>query len=277
MNWKANYQLSMAENTSDILSLASIRNSEDVDYENVSLRLVAGEISKNNNYYNYPVPYAAEAKAGSSAPQVNDIQSTNLFEFKAYDIPALITLNKESSQQIPLLGRNEVDSTKIYTFQSSSYSSKIQTQLVVENTAENKLGVALPGGDVQLYAKFEGKDAYIGETSLPNTAADENMTLDAGVAFDLSGKETRTEHVELDKCTTADTYNIVLKNHKTVPVVITISRYIYEETKITAENYKHTSKSVNEIEWEIPVSANSTSTLTFTTKTTDTYCERYPF
>jgi hypothetical protein len=55
-----------------------------------------------------------------------------------------------------------------------------------------------------------------------------------------------------------------LRNHKDEDIVVTVVERTSGDWEITGENYNHTKVSNNEIEWRVPVKANSESTLTYT-------------
>jgi len=57
---------------------------------------------------------------------------------------------------------------------------------------------------------------------------------------------------------------VTLRNHKDGDIVVTVLERTSGDWEITDENYNHTKRSNNEIEWQVPVKANGESTLAYT-------------
>ncbi|MEA1998792.1 MAG: hypothetical protein U9N61_05660 [Euryarchaeota archaeon] len=179
-------------------------------------------------------------------------------------------------KQISLLEATDVDVEKEYVYDdisrwwrygsgwSETSEKKVDVMLNFNNSEGNNLGIPLPKGTVRVFTNDrEGKLQFIGEDSIDHTPKDETISLFIGQAFDVVGERTQ---MDFNKSANWYVYEwaVNLRNHKDEDIVVTVVERTSGDWEITDENYRHTKVSNNEIEWLVPVKANSESTLTYT-------------
>ena len=195
---------------------------------------------------------------------------------KALFIQRRTTLKNNEQKQISLLEVTDVDVEKEYVYDdiprwwwygydwSDTSEKKVDVMLNFNNSEENNLGIPLLEGTVRVFEEDrEGKLQFIGEDSIDHTPKDETISLFIGQAFDVVGERTQ---MDFNKSANWYVYEwaVNLRNHKDADIVVTVVERTSGDWEITDENYGHTKVSNNEIEWLVPVKANSENTLTYT-------------
>ncbi len=199
-----------------------------------------------------------------------------MFEYHMYDLQRKTTLKNNEQKQISLLDATDVDVEKEYVYDdiprwwwyggdwSDTSEKKVDVMLNFNNSKGNNLGIPLPKGTVRVFTNDrEGKLQFIGEDSIDHTPKDETISLFIGQAFDIVGERT-----QMDFSKDANWYEYVwavnLRNHKDEDIEVTVVESTSGDWEITKENYNHTKVSNNKIEWQVPVKADSKSTLSYT-------------
>ena len=195
---------------------------------------------------------------------------------KALFIQRRTTLKNNEQKQISLLEVTDVAVEKEYVYDdiprwwwygsdwSDTSEKKVDVMLNFNNSEENNLGIPLLEGTVRVFEEDrEGKLQFIGENSIDHTPKDETISLFIGQAFDIVGERTQ---MDFNKSANWYVYEwaVNLRNHKDADIVVTVVERTSGDWEITDENYGHTKVSNNEIEWLVPVKANSENTLTYT-------------
>ncbi|RCV63475.1 hypothetical protein C5S53_13490 [Methanophagales archaeon] len=274
MSWNADYVVVTSKNDSklDLNGWVTVTNNAGTTFKNTSLKLVAGDVHRVRDEILYTTPYYMAAPT----PRASQFEEEALFEYHMYDLQRRTTLKNNEKKQISLLEATDVEVEKEYVYDdirnwwrygndwSDTGEKKVDVWLNFNNSAKNNLGIPLPKGTVRVFTNDkEGKLQFIGEDSIDHTPKDETISLFVGQAFDIVGERT-----QMDFNKYADWYEyewaVNLRNHKDEDIVVTVLERTSGDWQITEENYNHTKKSNNEIEWLIPVEADSKSTLTYT-------------
>ncbi|NQE52670.1 hypothetical protein C5S29_03680 [ANME-1 cluster archaeon GoMg3.2] len=273
MTWNADYVVVTSKNDSklDLNGWVTVTNNAGTAFKNSSLKLVAGDVHRVRDEILYATPYYM----ATPTPRAGQFEEEALFEYHMYDLQRRTTLKNNEQKQISLLEVTGVDVEKEYVYDdirnwwygddwSDTGEKKVDVMLNFNNSAGNNLGIPLPKGTVRVFTNDkEGKLQFIGEDSIDHTPKDETISLFIGQAFDIVGERTQMDFNEL-----ANWYEYVwavnLRNHKDEDIVVTVLERTSGDWEITDENYNHTKRSNNEIEWQVPVKANGESTLTYT-------------
>ena len=135
----------------------------------------------------------------------------------------------------------------------------------VQNKADAGLGQPLPAGRVRV---FDGGD-FLGESMLPHTAANGEIRLQVGTAFDLGAKRESTAF-RLDRAgrTITETFAVTLRNAKktaaTVRVIEPLPRW--SDWTIVASSVPAEKKDARHAQFDVPVAAGGDTTLTYTVR-----------
>ncbi|MGB7002127.1 MAG: DUF4139 domain-containing protein [Halobacteriota archaeon] len=273
MTWDADYVIVTNKNDTklDLNGWVSVTNKAGTTFKDTALKLVAGDVHRAPEEIR-EIAYTSGGGGGGAS----QFEEEALFEYHMYDLQRRTTLKNNEQKQISLLEATDVDVEKEYVYDDISrwwrYGSgwsdtgekKVDVMLNFNNSEGNNLGIPLPKGTVHVFTNDrEGKLQFIGEDSIDHTPKDETISLFIGQAFDIVGERT-----QMDFSKYADWYGyewaVNLRNHKDEDIVVTVVERTSGDWEITDENYNHTKVSNNEIEWRVPVEANSESTLTYT-------------
>ena len=207
-------------------------------------------------------------KGEVNAPQFAEQQ---LFEYHMYDLQRKTTLKDREQKQISLLEAKGSPVEKEYVFQNTGgwsfygqgSNQKVQVKLNFNNSQANGLGMPLPKGKVRVFkADSEGKLQFLGEDQIDHTPKDETLRILVGNAFDIVGERKQMKVTDLG-CQYEVNWEVMLRNHKSEDVVVTVLEAAYWDWTIISENYPHIRESNEKIKWRIPVKANGESKLAY--------------
>ena len=185
IKWNADYSviLSADETKIDFTGWVTIDNKSGATYKEATIKLMAGDVRR----LHQPRPMLRNA-AFAMAPAEKGFEEKAFAEYHLYTLGRQSTINNNEVKQIefiePVLG---VPTKKLYIYDRSRRSDKVQIKLEFENTKESGLGMALPGGKVRVFKKDPADDMlqFIGEDKIGHTAREEKLTLYIGDAFDV--------------------------------------------------------------------------------------------
>jgi hypothetical protein len=260
MGWGAEYvaALSEQEGAMELSAWASLDNKSGGDFQDASLTLVAGEISRAKA----APPVRMEMMAGR-APET-DFGQEEFSEYHAYTLDRPITIKNNESVQVPLLAPADVQVERTYTYDGSRYRG-VRVTVKAENTPEAGLGRALPAGRVRIYAAAAGVEPRLaGEDMLANTPAGAEFELQVGTAFDVEGDRTRTAYDRLGKNDFSESYKIALKNSKSVPVEVVVVEHPRGDWTITESSAPYEEKDSSTVQWTVTVPASGELAVSYT-------------
>lgn len=278
IGWKADYVVVLDEKDekSDISGWVTIDNRSGASYKDAALKLVAGEV----NRVLQPAP-AYDAYAGRTkqvmmmearAPQ---FQEKAFFEYHLYDLQRKTTVKNNQTKQIALLEAPGVGVKKeyvvegiegIYTQQWGEPSQKqdVHVKLTIKNSKENGLGQPLPGGVVRLYKKDDdGSQQFVGEDSIEHTAADEEVKLETGKAFDVVAERTQTDFKQLTSRAWESAWLVSIRNHKDEDVVVKVTEPFAANWEIVEKSHDFKKTSAFTGEFSVPVPKKGTAELRY--------------
>ena len=269
ITWEASY-IAVAnkdDNRVDMNGWVTITNYAGTTFKDAKLKLVAGDIHYaprgGAKALNAAAGYARSDVAYEAAPQFSE---EGLFEYHLYTLQRPTTIKDSQIKQVSLFTSNNVPAEKELIFDGTR-STKVQVKLNINNSKTNGLGIPLPKGTVRIYKPdTSGQLQFLGEDAIDHTPENEQMRLYVGNAFDVVGERKVMNH-QGSYCSSRDTVQIQLRNHKKEDIVVTVIEHPYCDWDITEENFSHTKESTSETQWKIPVKADSSSTLTYVIKT----------
>ncbi len=275
MSWSADYVAVTNDNDDkiDLNGWVTVKNNAGTTFNNVSLKLVAGDV----NRVTTPAPqYSEDLNMAKTAAGSSQFQEQSLFEYHMYDLQRRTTLKNNEEKQLSLMSANNIGVEKEYVYDdiqnwywygspwSDASEKKVDVLLKFNNSEANNLGIPLPKGTVKLFKKdSEGKLQFIGEDSIDHTPKDETISLSVGQAFDIVGERKQMDMKDLGGYYEYS-WQVTLRNHKSEDITVTVVENTAGDWEITQENIDHIKDSNNKIEWKVPVRANSEADLTYT-------------
>lgn len=278
LTWQADY-IGQLDKTGKVLSLkavATVTNNSGADYEDASLRFVAGTINQG------PPParpmlkgMVAERAFAAAAP----VPQAPVGDMHLYPIPRMTTLNDQETRQIVLFQSDHVPVAKEYRIVGNSnvymrqagepLTMHAERLLKFKNDKQSGLGVPMPAGTVRVYGATEAvSDTFLGADQIGHTATGEEVTLSLGDAFDITAERRQTDFKTqgLPKNTFESSYEVKLRNADDKPVTVKLIEVLPGDWEILSESYSHKKATSRRAEWDVAVPASGQATLTYTVR-----------
>ncbi len=252
MRWDADYNL-IAREDGDRIAMTgwvTIDNNSGRTFENVRLKLMAGDVSKIQ-----PDVYGARHLAldQMNARAMEQAVSERSFdEYHLYSIARRTTLRDRETKQVEFLRADGVRATRLYVYdgahidpnryrgwgadairQDRAYGTianpKVWVMREFKNAEENNLGIPLPRGRVRFYTQDANGDLeFVGENIIDHTPRDETVRVYTGNAFDLVGEREQTDYrIDNSNDWLDESFRIKLRNHKDEAVEIVVVEHLY--------------------------------------------------
>jgi hypothetical protein len=185
IRWKSDYVLNLHENTADLTGWITVDNRSGKRFEQIRLHFLVGDI----NRANIPLRYA-EAMVYDKRTAAMPVATKAVEGYHLYSVPFDVTLADNEKTQIKFIDQPRHRFEKSYSALMPSPFALYSEQKVpvTQSLKLSKFSVALPGGIVRTYSEVNGTTVLLGETHVPNTPKDENVTLRLGTNFDIVAK-----------------------------------------------------------------------------------------
>ncbi len=279
--WKADYvvELNANEDKLDISGWVTLTNTSGATYRNAKLQLVAGDV----NQVTPVMQGAVRAMAMAPAPAMEkrrDMVEESLFEYHLYTLTRPTTIAENQTKQVSLLSASGVPARKELLLKGNDYyyqashgdlGQKIKVGVFVEfdNKETTQLGMPLPKGIIRVYKKDKAGNAqFIGEDRVDHTPKNETVRLKLGDAFDVTADKKQTDFKKLSGTSKYNyvfesAYEIVLKNAKKEPVVVTVQEPMPGDWQVLSSSQPHTKGSSNTAVWKVTVPAEGNTKLVY--------------
>jgi hypothetical protein len=279
--WKADYvvELNPNEDKLDISGWVTLTNTSGATYRNAKLQLVAGDV----NQVTPQVMARGGVMAMAPAPMQkarSDMAEESLFEYHLYTLTRPTTIAENQTKQVSLLSASGVPVRKELLLQGSDYyyqssngdlGQKIKVGVYIEfdNKETSQLGMPLPKGIIRVYKKDKaGNVQFIGEDKVDHTPKNETVRLKLGDAFDVTADKKQTDFKKLSgnskyNYVFESAYEIVLKNAKKEPVVVTVREPMPGDWQVLSESHPHTKGASNTAVWKVTVPAEGNTKLVY--------------
>ncbi|MFD2204481.1 DUF4139 domain-containing protein [Kiloniella antarctica] len=276
LDWRVTYvaELDPSGTTLALKGMATLTNQTGVNFEQASIRLVAGEV---NRVQQAPAPrnvmMAMEQDAGgyakSSMPQRQSVADRDV-----YVLPGKVDIGGVETKQVTLLENNAVVVEKRFRFQQliqpyagNDDTGRQQAEIVLKstNTKAKGLGQALPEGTLRVYQKSEGEASsiFMGEDAMQAVPVGEEIELVIGSANQVTGRGTQTSYENLSRNSYQLTQEITLSNSGDKSVSVDVVGHLPGNWKILEESAKHVKESSRKVIWTVDVPAKGKSTFDY--------------
>lgn len=266
INWHSDYVVTLndKDEKADLSGWVTIDNRSGATYKNAKLKLVAGDVNRAKNEYEYKdkMMRVAEMAAKAAAPQFKE---DSFFEYHIYTLERPATVKDNQTKQINLVTANDIPVKKELLYQGANYyytsqygeamsNQKIGVFVEIQNKKENNLGMPLPKGTVRVYkADKEGGLQFVGEDSIDHTPKDEKVRIKLGDAFDVVGSRKQTDWKKIAYDTYEAAFEISLRNHKKEDVVVKVVEPVPGDWKMLSSSHEYNKSEAFTAEFNVPV------------------------
>ena len=285
MRWEANYNAVAPEkgDNFDLIGWVTLENMSGKDFENASLKLMAGDVARAAQpgvYNNAFVANGGISIGGGSggAPQVTE---KAFEEYHLYTLPRQTTVLDREVKQVEFIRAVHVPAKRLYVYDGfkrddryrgwnyegirrepgygTESNTKVWSMLEFTNSVAAHLGMPLPKGKVKVYRRdTDGRNEFIGEDAIDHTPKDEPVRLYTGNAFDLVGERRQTSF-KLDTSNRGadESFEIKLRNHKTEDVDVRVVEHLYRwlQWKIADSSQDYTPTDARTVEYQAHIPA----------------------
>jgi len=294
LSWRADYNAIVADNgtISQFNGWITLENDTGLRFEDSSLKLIAGNITRTRNELSRSASAGAVIVTGSNIPTAEEsgpaIQHRNFDEYHEYSLPMPITLFDREVTQVELVRATNVNTTRSFIYDGSNIkvdnygldyaqldsgfgtesSSKVAITSEFRNDAANHLGSPLPEGLVHFYrTDNEGRLQFSGDSSIGNTPQDEIVRATTGFAFDIVGERVQTNyHINDDDRTAEESYEIKIRNHRKEAAQVRVWEHPcrWRQWDISAQSQPFTKVNQQTFEFVVSVAPNEEKKVNYT-------------
>ncbi len=276
INWRADYVLTLndKDDMADLSGWVTIDNKSGTTYKNAKMKLVAGDVNRVRDEYEYKDKMLRFAKA-EAMPAAPQFKEEEFFEYHIYTLQRTSTIRENQTKQISLVTAGDIPVRKELIFQGAKYyyynqygeamsNQKIGVFVQIENRKENNLGMPLPKGVVRVYKNdTEGSLQFVGEDSIAHTPKDEKIRIKLGEAFDVVGGRKQTDWKKIAYDTYEAAFEISLRNHKKEDVTVKVVEPIPGDWKMLVNSHDFIKTEAFTAEFNIPVPKDKEVKLTY--------------
>jgi len=290
MRWEANYNAVAPEkgDTFDIIGWVTLENMSGKDFENASVKLMAGDVARVATEAGDLRAYsevAREAAAGGPA-----VTERAFEEYHLYTLERPTTVLDREVKQVEFVRASNVPAERIYVYDGFKVdpryrgwdyynirtrpeygtvsNPKVWVMLEFQNSEKSHLGMPLPRGKVKVYRRdVDGRNEFIGEDQIDHTPKDETVRLYTGNAFDLVG-ERRQTGFKLDESRhwADESFEIKVRNHKQEPVKVRVVEHMYRwiQSEITASSMDYVKTDARTVEFRPAIVSGGETIINYT-------------
>ena len=275
INWRADYVVTLneADDRADLSGWVSIDNKSGATYKDAKIKLVAGDVNRVKDEYEYKDKMLRVAEAASKAePQFKEEE---FFEYHIYTLQRPSTIKENQTKQISLINADAIPVKKEFLYYGARYyyynqygeaitNEKVGVFVEIANKKEDNLGIPIPKGTVRVYKHDnEGSLQFVGEDSIDHTPKDEKIRIKIGDAFDIVGSRKQTDWKKVASDTYEASFEISLRNHKKDGVTVKVVEPIPGDWKILSSSHEYKKTEAFTAEFNIPVPKDKETKLTY--------------
>jgi hypothetical protein len=263
LTWRADYSTVVNEDGTEMLfsGWATVENRSGVSYDDVGLRLVAGEVHRAAGGGN-KMMMAARMEA---APSPVSLEESGLDEYHLYELPWRTSIAVGKVKQVRLVPETEIAAERIYSYDGMSDRGRVKAEIAFRNGKREGLGTALPAGTVKVYKSDKrGGLQFTGEDRIRHTPVEEEARIATGFAFDIVGERLQTASERLSDRRRRESYRIVLRNHKESGVEVRVVERMRGDWEIIRSDREYEKIGAERAEFPLRVPAGGEATVEYT-------------
>lgn len=263
-NWNVTYNTVWDEKNLILNSWVTIDNKSGRGFDNVNLKLIAGEVNKiRETYKSYGRGRAIEdanvLMSGMAAPS---FEEKAFHDFHMYTLDEKVSFANNQTKQIQLFPTKTVKAKGIYEY--NVYSDAVQSIISFENKTENGLGIPLPKGVIKVYKEDTDKNLeFIGEDQIKHTGRNETVRITTGKAFDLVGRTLMKDQKTISNRVSERTIQVTLRNNSKETKNIDVIHQLNANTRIVSREPKFNVDNELKAKFEMEIKPDSEIIFTF--------------
>ena len=263
VSWDAIYRLTTNGQTEGELVVEGvIFNNSSKDYFNANINLVEGIINKSkpNQTNNY-----SEMAMSRSVVQKNI--PAELGDYYIYSTGSIQNFTSRENITVGIYGPLNVNYEKVYVFENFERQKKdepLRIEYTLSNTEKDGLGIVLPAGKVDIYTNSnKGGFEFIGSDNIGQVPKGESSKIQAGYAFDITGKRKVINYDRQRKSEEA-VIEVALNNSKSETASVKVVEHINGDWVIRDPSHDYIKEDASTIHFLIDVEPGKKEFITYT-------------
>ncbi|NLO44822.1 MAG: DUF4139 domain-containing protein [Candidatus Cloacimonetes bacterium] len=268
-SWNVTYNAVWDDENLALNSWVTINNSSGKAFEDVNLKLIAGEVNRIRERYktyarNEMYDMVESMAMGAAAPS---FEEKAFHDFHMYSLDQKVSFANNQTKQLELYPIQNVSAEGIYEYQV--YSDEIRSIIKFMNTEDAGLGKPLPKGVIKVYKQDEDDNMeFIGEDSIDHTGRNEEIRINTGKAFDLVGITTTVESKTISNRVYEKEMMVTLKNNSKEEKRINVVYGLSSNAKIVKSDLRYNFDEVKRtINYTVTIPANEETSFKFRERT----------
>ena len=269
LGWKADYVAlyDEAKASIDVQGWVTLTNTSGTTYSQADTLLVAGTPSQGGQGFGRY--QSSNDGDGLEQAGTESGKRARLGDYYLYPLAERTTIADKQTKQVSFLDVKAVPARKAYEYRvgwldSIATPRSTNTVLKFSNSAKGGLGDQLPAGTMRFYIRdARGQPQFVGENSLGHTPMGSELALATGEAFDVKVKTTNTlrEKISNRRWKSSMTYLVTNARPQAVTVDL-IQDGLWGDARIESESLKSKRINADSVQWQVPVPANGSTTVT---------------
>ncbi|MDD4224152.1 MAG: DUF4139 domain-containing protein [Candidatus Cloacimonetes bacterium] len=267
LRWNVTYNSVWDEKNLALNSWVTITNQSGKAFDDVTLKLIAGDVNRVYDSYNqYKRDYYPEMAGMAMDAAAPSFEEKAFHDFHMYTLDQKVSFANNQTKQLELYPLQNVKANQAYEY--STWGGGVNSVIKFKNTEENGIGKPLPKGTIKVYKKdSDGNLEFIGEDSIDHTSKNEEVKISTGTAFDLVASTLVRDQKDLGKRISERTIQITLRNNSAEAKTINVLHQLGGNDRIIESNFDHTEDTNMKSTFEIPVQPDKEVILNFTVRT----------
>lgn len=268
LSWHAEYSAAVngAETQMELGSFISIENSSGRAYENVTLKLVAGDVHR------APAPRAVpafrlEKSVMALSDNAQDLEERAMSEYHLYEVKVRTSLPDASAKRITFFDPVTVKVQRRFVYDAAKNPTDVAVTIEFVNSEKDGPNTALPAGRVRVYrSDTDGSSVLIGEDAISHTPKNEKVRLTLGNAFDVKAERKVMDTRSVSSRVSEQQVEISLRNRKTEPVAVTAVEHLSGDWEIIQKSHEFVKRDASTVEFTVNIPSNGEMVVSYTVR-----------
>ncbi len=289
MRWESSYNAVAPEkgDTFDLIGWVMLENMSGKDFENASIKLMAGDVARARPEGEPVAAYGGLERSAVMAPPA--VTERAFEEYHLYTLARPTTVLDREIKQVEFVRASGVPASRLYVYDGfridqyrgwdlssirtrpeygTQSQPKVWVMLEFRNSEKSRLGMPLPKGRVKIYRRdVDGRNEFVGEDTIDHTPKDETVRLYTGNAFDLVGERRQTNfRLDTNNHWADESFEIRIRNHKKEEVEVRVVEHLYRwlQWEVKAKSMGFAKTDARTIEFRPRVPADGEAVITYT-------------
>lgn len=262
-SWDVTYNTVWDEKTLLLNSWVTINNRSGRAFNDVNLKLIAGDVNKVYDSYSKSGMGYDRMSAGMAMEEAAPSFEEKVFhDFHMYTLDQKVSFANNQTKQLELYPPQNVSARSEYEY--PVYASAVKSMIKFKNTTESGAGKPMPKGTIKVYKQdTDGNLEFIGEDRINHTSKNEEVAINTGNAFDLVASTRVKEQKQISNRITERLIQVTLKNNSATKKSINVTHQLSTSTSITASDLKYTKDNNDKLTFATEVAPDKELIFTF--------------